>query len=411
MERSPPARRAKDGRRHGGAGAGGDSRHSFSGSDIPRMRLGRGTSAEDLIDMYARTGYNGRRLGEAARMFARMIDEGATVCLTVSGALTPVGFGGIFQDLIERGFVDWIVATGANVYHEDHFAWGLPVRQGSSDVDDAVLYDREIVRIRDVYIKFYETLEAEDQIVQRAFRDRFSDGTPFTTAEFCNALGEVSRRHAPHPENSFVAAAHRYDVPVYISTLKDSSLALNLAVHRLRGKVYGVDVAREVLEQAAIVHSSKSSGILELGGGVPKNTAQQTGPLLDQMLRRGHGGQDYIVQVTDARPDTGGLSGATLEEGKTWGKVRDARGGTVTVYADATVAFPLLALYAIKKCRRRRHRRLYRDLAGMYGRLRDDYFSEPDEFYGLLDDSYRPGKGARGPAGRARPKKAGSAAG
>ena len=403
MKRSPPARQAR-----GGVHGGGDARHSFTGSDIPRMRLGRGTSVTDLLDMYARTGYNGRRLGEAARMFARMIDEGATVCLTVSGALTPVGFGGIFQDLIERGFVDWIVATGANVYHEDHFAWGLPVRQGSSDADDAVLYDREIVRIRDVYIKFYETLEAEDQIVQRAFRDRLADGEPFTTAEFCNALGEVSRRHAPHPENSFVAAAHRYDVPVYISTLKDSSLALNLAVHRLRGKVYGVDVAREVLEQAAIVHSSKSSGILELGGGVPKNTAQQTGPLLDQILRRGHGGQDYIVQVTDARPDTGGLSGATLEEGKSWGKVRDARGGTVTVYADATVAFPLLALYAIRKCRRRRPKRLYRHVRGMYDRLRDDYFKDPDEFYGLLDDSYRPAAaGAAARLARGRRKKAG----
>ena len=403
MKRSRPARQAHGRRRASAAGAG-DRRHSFSGPDIPRMRLGRGTSVTDLVDMCARTGYNGRRLGEAARMFARMIDEGATVCLTVSGALTPVGFGGIFQDLIERGFVDWIVATGANVYHEDHFAWGLPVRQGSSDADDDVLYDREIVRIRDVYIKFYETLEAEDQIVQRAFRDRLADGAPFTTAEFCNALGEVSRRHAPHPENSFVAAAHRYDVPVYISTLKDSSLALNLAVHRLRGKVYGVDVAREVLEQAAIVHSSKSSGILELGGGVPKNTAQQTGPLLDQILRRGHGGQDYIVQVTDARPDTGGLSGATLEEGKSWGKVRDARGGTVTVYADATVAFPLLALYAIKNCRRRRHRRLYRDLGRMYDRLSDDYFKEPDEFYGMLDDSYRPARAGARAADRGRPR-------
>ena len=403
MKRSPPARQAKDGRRTGGkrrgAGAGAasggggseaDRRHSFAGRDIPHMRLGRGTSVPELIGMYARTGYNGRRLGEAAQMFARMIDEGATVCLTVSGALTPVGFGGIFKDLIERGFVDWIVTTGANVYHEDHFAWGLPVRQGSDDVDDNVLYDREIVRIRDVYIKFYETLEAEDQIVQRAFRDRFADGTPFTTAEFCNALGEISRRHAPHPENSFVAAAHRYDVPVYVSTLKDSSLALNLAVHRLRGKEYSVDVAREILEQAAIVHSSSSSGILELGGGVPKNTAQQTGPLLDQILRRGHGGQDYIVQVTDARPDTGGLSGATLEEGKSWGKVRDARGGTVTVYADATVALPLLALHAIKTCRRRRPKRLYRRLGAMYDGLRDDYFGEPDAFYGLLDDSYRP---------------------
>ena len=379
-----------------GDGGGGAGRHSFSGRSIPHVRLGRNTSVSELVDIYARTGYNGRKLGEAAQLYARMIDEGATVCLTVSGAMTPVGFGGIFKDLIERGFVDWIVTTGANVYHEDHFAWGLPVRQGHHEVDDMVLYDREIVRIRDVYIKFYETLEAEDQVVQKAFKDRLGDGTPFTTAEFCNALGGVSREHAPHPDRSFVAAAHEYDVPVYVSTLKDSSLALNLAVHRLRGRTYSVDVAREVLEQAAIVHGAGRSGILELGGGVPKNTAQQTGPLLDQILRRGNGGQDYIIQITDARPDTGGLSGATLQEGKSWGKVRDAHEGMVTVYADATVALPLIALYAIKNCRRRRPKRLYRRLGGLYESLKDDYFAEPDKFYGMLDDTYRP----KGPAGR-----------
>ena len=150
--------------------------------------------------------------------------------------------------------------------------------------------------------------------------------------------------HVKYPEKSFVACAHEYEVPLYVSTLKDSSLALNLAVHRLRGKTYNVDIAREILEQGAIVQESKKSGIIELGGGVPKNTAQQTGPLLDQILRRGHGGQEYIVQITDARPDTGGLSGATLQEGKSWGKVQSAHSGMVTVYADATIAFPILAL-------------------------------------------------------------------
>jgi len=302
------------------------------------------------------------------------IKENATICLTVSGAMTPVGFGGIFKTLIERGFVDWIITTGANVYHEDHFSWGLPIKQGHFDVDDMKLYEKEIVRIRDVYIKFYETLEAEDQIVQKMFKEQFIE-KPFTTAEFSNFMGKVSKENSKHPERSFVTSAYDYDVPVYISTLKDSSLALNLAVHRLRDKQYNLDFVREILEQAAILYNSKKSGIVELGGGVPKNTAQQTGPLLDQILRRDDGGQDYIIQITDARPDTGGLSGATLQEGKSWGKVQDAHSGMVTVYADVTVAFPIIALYVLSNQEPRKPKRIYKKLGNYYNSLKDDFLN------------------------------------
>ena len=349
-------------------------RHGFGGRDIPHIRLDENTDIGGLVDMFAGTGYNARKLGEAARLYERMIREDATVCLTVSGAMTPLGFGGIFRDLIERGFVDWMITTGANVYHEDHFAWGLPVRQGHHDVDDAALYENEIVRIRDVYIKFYETLEAQDQVVQRAVRDGFGD-RPFTTAEFCSFMGKTASESAPHPERSFVAAAYERGVPVYVSTLKDSSLALNLAIYRLQGRVYKLDFVREVLEQGAILHGSEKSGIVEIGGGVPKNSAQQTGPLLDQILRRGGGGQDYIVQITDARPDTGGLSGATLQEGKSWGKIRDAHSGNCTVYADASIAFPILALYVISRNSARPHKRLYERLPELYEKLRSDHAS------------------------------------
>jgi deoxyhypusine synthase len=238
------------------------------------------------------------------------------------------------------------------------------------------LYENEIVRIRDVYIKFNETLEAQDQLIQKMFGDDFPD-KPFTTTEFCNLMGKLSKENAKHPEKSFVTSAYDYDVPVYISTIKDSSLALNLAVHRLAGKTYNLDFVREIIEQAAIVYDSKKSGILELGGGVPKNTAQQTGPLLDQILKRSDGGQDYIIQITDARPDTGGLSGATLQEGKSWGKVQDAHNGMVTVYADATIAFPILALYVLSNQKSREPKRLYKKLDKLYKNLSDDYFKNP----------------------------------
>jgi deoxyhypusine synthase len=354
--------------------------HTFEGKDIPHIKLNPKMSIEDLVDVYAGSGYNGRLLGEAAKLYAKMIEEDATICLTVSGAMTPVGFGGIFKTLIERGFVDWIITTGANVYHEDHFAWGLPIKQGHSDVDDMKLYENEIVRIRDVYIKFYETLEAEDQVIQKMFKEKLIK-KPFTTAEFSNLMGKISIEKSKHPERSFVASAYEYDVPVYISTLKDSSLALNLAVHRLRDKEYNLDFVREILEQASILYNSKKSGIVELGGGVPKNTAQQTGPLLDQILRRDDGGQDYIIQITDARPDTGGLSGATLQEGKSWGKVQHAHHDMVTVYADSTIAFPILALYVLSNQKPRKPKRLYKKLDSFYKKLSDDYFNSQENFF------------------------------
>ncbi len=360
--------------------------HHFEGKDIPHIKIDSKITIKELVEIYANSGFNGRQLGEAAKLYAKMIEEDATICLTVAGALTPVGFGGIIKTLLEKGFVDWIVTTGANVYHEDHFAWGLPIKQGHFNVDDNILYEKEIVRIRDVYVKFYETLELEDNIIQNIFKDKLSQ-KPFTTAEFCHILGNISKEKSKFPEKSFLTTAYELDVPVYISTLKDSSLALNLAVHRLKNQEFNLDFVREILEQAAIVYNSKKSGILELGGGVPKNTAQQTGPLLDQILRKEHGGQNYIIQITDARPDTGGLSGATLQEGKSWGKVQDSHDDLITVYTDATIAFPILALYAITNEESRKPKRLYKNLDEYYKTLQKSAINIPEKFADILKKS------------------------
>ena len=360
--------------------------HHFEGKDIPHIKLDSKTTVKELIEIYANSGFNARQLGEAAKLYQKMIQENATICLTVAGAMTPVGFGGIIKTLLEKGFVDWIVTTGANVYHEDHFAWGLPVKQGHFQVDDNILYEKEIVRIRDVYVKFYETLELEDNIIQNVFKNKFSE-KPFTTAEFCNVLGQISKEKSKFPEKSFLTTAYELDVPVYVSTLKDSSLAMNLAVHRLENKQFNLDFVKEIIEQAAIVYNSKKSGILELGGGVPKNTAQQTGPLLDQILRKDHGGQDYIIQITDARPDTGGLSGATLQEGKSWGKVQDSHEDLITVYTDSTIAFPMLALYALSNEEPREQKRIYKKLDSYYETLQKSASKVPDKFADILKKS------------------------
>ena len=207
------------------------------------------------------------------------------------------------------------------------------------------------------------------------FEDEFTD-KPFTTAEFCNLMGKISKEKAKHPEKSFITTAYEYDVPVYISTMKDSSLALNLAVHRLQDKTYSLDFVREIIEQAAILYDSKKSGILELGGGVPKNTAQQTGPLLDQILRRNDGGQDYIIQITDARPDTGGLSGATLQEGKSWGKIKSSHHGNVIVYGDSSIYFPLLSSYILSECKPRKPKRIYKLKDKWSKEMKNDYLNK-----------------------------------
>jgi len=348
--------------------------HHFRGKPIPHIKITPDMEINDLVEIFASTGYNARQLGEAAKLYCKMIEDDATICLTVAGAMTPVGFGGLFKTLIERGFVDWIISTGANVYHEDHFAWNLPVKQGHFDVDDMILYGKDIVRIRDVYIKGSNTLTAQDKITEQMAHDSFN--APFTTAEFSNVMGRYSKEKSKHPEKSFVVSAYDYDVPIYISTLKDSSLALDLVRLRLKNKIFNLDFVREIIEQAAIVYHAKKTGIVELGGGVPKNTAQQTGPILDQILGLDHGGQNYIVQITDARPDTGGLSGATLQEGKSWGKIKDAREDVITVYADATIAFPIMCLYVLSNEKPRRPKRLYKKLGQYSKTLEDIYFKK-----------------------------------
>lgn len=331
-------------------------------------------SISDLIELYASAGYNARKLGEAAELFYKMIDDDATICLTISGAMTPIGYGGIVKELIERGFVDWIITTGANVYHESHFAWDLPVAQGHHQVDDDILHKKDIVRIYDVFIKGEGTLHEQDRVLQEAFEDSF-DGKGFTTAEFTRVIGKHSKK-AKYPERSFLTAAYDYDIPVYISTLKDSSPALDLIPLRLEGKAFLLDIVREITEQAAIVYNSEKAGALEVGGGVPKNTVQQTGPALDQILNINHGGLNYIIQLTDARPDTGGLSGATLQEGKSWGKVKTSHENLVTVYGDASISFPLICAYVISKHEPRRPKRLYTKLRDFYEELKKAYESE-----------------------------------
>jgi deoxyhypusine synthase len=248
------------------------------------------------------------------------------------------------------------------------------VRQGHFDVDDDVLYAKQIVRIYDVYIKEMGTLQAQDVIVQKEIRKAKDIPANASTADIAYALGKAAKENAKHPEKSFLVKAYELGIPVYMPAIGDSSIGLNMLPLLLEGRGTFPNVILDVAESAAILWKSGKSGGLELGGGVPKNFFQQTGPALYQILKIKEGGQDYIIQLTDARPDTGGLSGATLQEGKSWGKIRTSHRGNVIVYGDSSVYFPLLCSYALSVCSPRKQKRLYDKKDAWVEEMKQMYF-------------------------------------
>ncbi len=351
-----------------------NNRHSFTGRKIDPPIVTANMTVQQLINFYGSTGYNARRLAEAAEILKEMIDTKSTVCLTLAGAMTPIGIGRTISAMIETGFIDWIVSTGANVYHDLHFAYDLPVRQGHFDVDDDILYSKQIVRIYDVYIKEMGTLQAQDIVVQREIK-RAKKVIPqnASTADIAYALGKAAKENSKYPEKSFLVKAYEHKVPVYMPAISDSSIGLNMLPLLFEDKSILPNVILDVAESAAILWKSERSGGLELGGGVPKNFFQQTGPALYQILKIKEGGQDYLIQITDARPDTGGLSGATLQEGKSWGKIKTSHKDNIIVYGDSSVYFPLLCSYVMSACKPRKQKQLYYKRSGWIEEMKQIY--------------------------------------
>ncbi len=357
-----------------------NNKHTFTGKKIDPPNIYPNMSISDLISFYGSTGFNARRLSEAAKMFQKMIDTDATTCLTISGAMTPIGLGKSISTLIEKGFIDWIITTGANAYHDLHFAYGLPVRQGHFDVDDDILYSKQIVRIYDVYIKEVETLQRQDDLIQDTIRKmskRIVDPVKdISTSDLSYRLGENAYHHSSFPDKSFMVSAFKNEVPVYIPSLTDSSIGMNMIPLLFQSSLPPLNLLSDISESAAILWKSKISGGIELGGGVPKNFFQQTGPTLYQILKIKEGGHDYVIQLTDARPDTGGLSGATIQEGKSWGKIKTSHSGNVIVYGDSSVYFPLLCSYVLSECKPRKPKKLYHLKDKFVKEMKDNYLKK-----------------------------------
>ena len=331
----------------------------------PEPITGRETIPE-LVD-HAFLAYNAGRLAEGCRLFAeRMLEDDVTVGMSLTGAMTPAGLGmSTIIPLVEAGFLDWIVSTGANLYHDAHFGLGLAMHRGTPFADDVELREEGVVRIYDIFFDYEVLLSTDAFIRDVSAAPEFQ--RPMSTAEYHYLLGGyiLEREKALGlSRKSLLGVAHQCGVPIYTSSPGDSSIGMNVAEQALTGSRLRFDPSADVNETSAIVFDAKThggkSGVLIIGGGSPKNFVLQTEPQIQEVLGISEKGHDYYLQITDARPDTGGLSGATPAEAVSWGKVDpDQLPGTVVCYLDNTVGFPIVAAYALAKRKKRRLRRLY----------------------------------------------------
>ena len=334
----------------------------------------------DLVDG-AFLAYNAGRLREVCHLFAnRMLAEDVTVGLSLTGALTPAGLGmSCLIPLVESGLVDWVVSTGANLYHDTHFGIGLSMHRGSPFIDDTLLRREGVVRIYDILFD-YRVLLSTDAFFREIISAPEFQRT-MGTAEFHHLAGRyvAERERALGLSNqSFLAATYRCGVPVYTSSPGDSSIGMNVAAKALEGNRLQIDPSVDVNETAAIVLGAKQAGgksaVFIVGGGSPKNFLLQTEPHLQEVLGIPEAGHDYFVQITDARPDTGGLSGATPGEAVSWGKVDpDSLPDTVVCYCDSTIALPIMVAYALARRGSRPLKRLYDRRAELMASLNEAF--------------------------------------
>jgi len=344
-------------------------------------------SVVDLIDGYF-TAYNSARLREICHLLSReVMQPGVTVGLSLSGAMTPAGFGvSVLAPLMRHGFVDWIISTGANLYHDMHYGLGLELYSSSPFLDDVKLRQEGRIRIYDIVFDYDVLLETD------AFLRELLKAEPFqkrmSTAEFHYLLGKyVSEveKQVGVKNSCLLATAYECGVPIYTSSPGDSSIGMNIAAIALEGSQLVLDPSLDVNETAAIAYAARDSGIpdvegrsaaLIIGGGSPKNFLLQTQPQLHEVLGLEERGHDYFIQVTDARPDTGGLSGATPSEAVSWGKVDpDELPNTVVCYTDSTIALPIMTAYVIDQCEARPLKRLYDRREALLAKLQADYLA------------------------------------
>src|SRR5579863_1382088 len=345
----------------------------LSGAQILPHRVKPDMTVAELIDTQFQA-YNAARLNEAARLYVEQMlapENDVTIGLTMAGALTPAGLGGCLITLMDYGFVDFIISTGANLYHDMHHALAMTLHRGDFRLDDTQLQEEGVIRIYDILFEDKVLLDT-DAFVRTCLKSL--PERPIATSELHHHLGTELIKAGVRPEYSVLAQAAAWNVPIYTSSPGDSSIGMNVARNALDGGLLTLDPLADVNETTAIVHHATRNGVIILGGGSPKNFYLQTQPQLWEVLGIQKGGHDYFIQITADAPHWGGLSGATPSEAVSWGKIKPSQlRDTVVVYGDSTIALPLLTAYAVSKARPRTRRELYTKRERLLTELKDAY--------------------------------------
>jgi len=315
------------------------------------------SSVSDLLRAFNHTSFQSRNLAKCVEVFISMLEdpERPTIFLGLAGAMVPAGMGGVIVTLVRRGMIDVLVSTGANMYHDLVGALGEPHYIGSPEIDDRLLYRHGIDRIYDTFAD-----EAKFRKIDRRIEE-FAEGLAV------EGLGEISSRHLFHrlgefidqngigedKERSVIWNCWRENIPIFVPALNDSSIGLALTQHHVKAADKGlraliIDGIKDNKEIFKIKMQSRKTGVIYVGGGVPKNYIQQTAYLQD-LFGIPDSGHSYGIQITTDRPEWGGLSGCTFREGVSWGKEK-SEGHFATCYCDATIALPLIVKAVLERC-------------------------------------------------------------
>ncbi len=296
-------------------------------------------SVSELLEAMGQTGFQGKRLGEAARIWSEMArQEGLTIFMGYAGSMSTTGQWKIVRWLIENRYIDVLVSTGANISEDIFEAMGHKYYQGTWMANDEELLEAKIDRFYDIYADEYDYRELEGLI--KKFADTLDPKGVYSTREFLNRFGEYQWDKGI---KSITAAAWKHGVPIYSPGLIDSGYGVALSLLKREGKLIRLDQTKDMEELGQIAERTKRTGVVYVGGGVPKDTIQ----LATIIKSLAEGGEEetpheYAIQITTDSPQWGGLSGCTLEEAISWGKIA-ANSKRSVVYCDATIALPLIA--------------------------------------------------------------------
>ena len=307
----------------------------------PRRELEAGNyTAGELLDEMSFTAFQGRKLGEALSVWKRMLAaKRTTVFMGLSGAMVPAGMGRLVSFLIENRGIDVLVTTGAALSHDLYQALGRQHYLGTHVVDDDELQRLRIDRVYDVYADEDGLYEA-DRWVMRRMPDLLEDGRPYSSSEIAEIVGSETSKMR-HGRDSILSVAYRNKIPIFVPAFGDSSIGFALMfANRKRKRHIVVDMMRDVDQISQITETAGSTGVVLIGGGVPKNYIQQTAVVAGYETKR-EIMHKFGVSITTDSPQWGGLSGCTFEESKSWGKY-DKSAVFATCYCDATIDLPML---------------------------------------------------------------------